>query len=388
MILKLLGHSANDLFWFILPLVLPFLLVKYDLSYTEAGGILSVYLFVTAVGSLILGKLSDRFSPRRILGYGFLLASSGLIASGFAPNLALFLLLISVTAVGVSTFHPVMYAIIDETYPENKGRVMGLYESFGTGALLVMFLVNGYLFKGIGIRGVLILTAMPGLVIGLLYFSPSLFPLAVRKPHAKPAASGTAARSEIIRFAVFLLSVILRVMGVTAILNFLPTIFANFLGFEGNMAAYGTAFFFAGAIFGALITGIFSDRLNPFAILIFSSTMIVLAILELSLALPGWIYPLVIVQFGFFTSGCIINQNLLMTSLGRHLGKGEVFGVLMGVMTLTSAGSPTLFGMLIDFAGFHAALRIFSLPLLFSIMILIVLLRSDLAAKRSPVQAP
>ncbi len=64
--------------------------------------------------------------------------------------------IISITAVGVSTFHPVMYAVIDENYPENKGRVMGLYEGFGTGAILLMYLINGYLIRWIGIRGVLI----------------------------------------------------------------------------------------------------------------------------------------------------------------------------------------------------------------------------------------
>lgn len=62
---KLLGHSANDLFWFILPLVLPFLLVRYNLSYTQAGGILTLYLGVTALGSFVMGKLSDRVSPGR-----------------------------------------------------------------------------------------------------------------------------------------------------------------------------------------------------------------------------------------------------------------------------------------------------------------------------------
>ena len=88
---KLLGHGANDLFWFILPLVLPLLLIRYNLSYAQAGGILTVYLFVTAVCSFIMGKLSDRLSPRKILGYGFILASLGLIASGFAPSLPVFL---------------------------------------------------------------------------------------------------------------------------------------------------------------------------------------------------------------------------------------------------------------------------------------------------------
>ena len=388
MILKLLGHSANDLYWFILPLVLPLLLVRYELSYAGAGGILSVYLFVAAIGSFMLGKLSDRLSSRRILSSGFLLASLGLIAAGFAPNLTIFLLLMSVTAVGVSTFHPVMYAILDLDYPESKGKVMGLYESFGIGAILLMYLINGYLLKWIGIRGVLILTAVPGLAIGLLYLSPSRFPISARKLAAMTANPDAAGRKALFRFAVFLSSVILRAMGVTAFLNFLPTIFASFLGLGGNTAAYGTAFYFAGAILGSLTAGKLFDRLNPLAVLVLGSSMIVLSILVLSLSLPLWIYPCVITILGFSAAGCVINQNLLMTRLGKHLGKGEVFGILMGVITLTSAVSPALFGLLIDFAGFRTALRILSLPLVFSIMILIVMLRTDRFSRSNPVEAP
>ena len=374
---KLLGHSANDLFWFILPLVLPALLTRYDLSYTQAGGILTTYLAVTAVGSFVMGKLSDRFSRRNILSFGFILASFGLIASGFASSLPVFLLLISITAVGVSTFHPVMYAIIDENYPENKGRVMGLYEGFGTGAILLMFLINGFLIRWIGVRGVLILTATPGLIMGLIYHFTPAIPPAIHKKISRENSSSKADRNGILRFNLFLISVILRVMSVTAILNFLPTIFVNFFGFGENVAAYGTAFFFVGGIIGSLVAGKISDRFNSFGILIVASVLIVPSILILSLNLPMWVYPVAVTLFGGFGSGCIINQNLMMTRLGAHLGRGEVFGILMGVMTITASLSPTLFGMTIDYAGFNQALIIFTLPLLLSIVILIFLLKFD-----------
>lgn len=374
---KLLGHSANDLFWFILPLVLPSLLTRYDLSYTQAGGILTTYLAVTAVGSFVMGKLSDRFSRRNILSFGFILASLGLMASGFASSLPVFLLLISITAVGVSTFHPVMYAVIDENYTTNKGRVMGLYEGFGTGAILLMFLINGFMIRWIGVRGVLILTATPGLIMGLIYHFTPAIPPTIHKKSSRENSRAKAGRNQILRFNLFLISVILRVMSVTAILNFLPTIFVNFFGFGENTAAYGTAFFFGGGIIGSLVAGKISDRFNSFGILIVGSVLIVPSILILSLNLPIWIYPVAVTLFGGFGSGCIINQNLMMTRLGGHLGRGEVFGILMGVMTITASLSPILFGMIIDYAGFNQALFIFTLPLLLSIVILIFLLKFD-----------
>ena len=62
---KLFGHGANDLYWFILPLVLPALLSRYNLGYTGAGGILTIYLLFTAAGSFVMGRLSDRMSRKK-----------------------------------------------------------------------------------------------------------------------------------------------------------------------------------------------------------------------------------------------------------------------------------------------------------------------------------
>ena len=391
-----MGHSANDLFWFILPLVLPTLLIRYKLNYTQAGGILTLYLVVTAAGSFAMGKLSDRFSPRKILGYGFLLAALGLASSGFVPSLGLFLLAISITAIGVSTFHPVMYAIIDKGYPENKGQVMGVYESYGTGAILLMYLVNGFLFQWIGIRGVMLITALPALIMGFVFLSSSdpAYGRVAKTSHADvPATAGGSPEADVrnrkdrqrtlSRFVLFLLSVILRVISVTAVVNFLPTIFVRYFGFMESSAAYGTAFYFAGGIAGCLVAGRISRHFNFFAVLTVASGLIAVSILLFALGLPKPVYPVMVAFLGFIGAVCVINQNLLMPHLGGTLGKGEIFGILMGVMTITSAVSPTLFGMVIDQAGFNRAFLIFSLPVALSIALLVYLRRTDTVDRRA-----
>ena len=136
------------------------------------------------------------------------------------------------------------------------------------------------------------------------------------------------------------------------------------------------------------MAGKISDRFNSFGILIVGSVLIIPSILILSLNLPIWIYPVAITLFGGFGSGCIINQNLMMTRLGGHLGRGEVFGILMGVMTITASLSPALFGMTIDYAGFNQALIIFTLPLLLSIGILIFLLKFDTTKVGRIIETP
>ena len=377
---KFLGHSANDLFWFILPLVLPSLLVRYDLNFTQAGSIITMYLLFTAAGAFIIGKLSDRVSRKNILSFGFFISAAGLILSSFAPGLALFLVFISITALGMSSFHPVMYALIDESCSGiSKNRIMGYYEFFGTAAILLMFLINGFLLERIDVRGVLIVTAVPAIVMGVIYFFTSALDTVPETEAVKAEMPGEryAEKTSKSRFIIFLLSIILRVVAVTALLNFLPTIFVEFFGFPHDKASYATALFFAGGLSGSLIAGKLANRFNSFGIILGGTVIIGITLIILSLELPAWLYLVIVVFFGASGSGCIINQNLLISRLSGSLGKGEVFGILMGVMTVTSALSPGFFGIVLDHLGYRTALQLFTTPLVLSIILLSYLLKTD-----------
>lgn len=371
--IKYFGHSANDLYWFILPLILPGLLSQFNLSYSQAGGILTIYLFITAVGSFLLGKLSDRLGRKEILGFGFLLASSGFIAAGFAPSITVFLVIIVITAIGVSTFHPLMYAILDETMdPGKKGTILGIYETFGSGAIFLMFLINGFFFNSLGTRGVLILTAVPGLIMGFFYLRSKNNQIGTKKSPVgvKGTERSEGNKTEII---LFLITVIARVLTVSAVMNFLPVIFVKHLGFAPSHAAYSTAVYFAGGITGNLIVGRLSDRINSYRILIVCSIIIVFSIFFLGHDLPVFSYLVAVFLFGGSASACFINQNLVLTRLGSHLNKGEVFGILMGTITISSSVSPAIFGNLIDSRGFSSALIVILIPILVSITLLFIL---------------
>ena len=49
------GHGANDLYWFILPPVLPLILQEFGLRYAAAGAMVAAYLSTIAVSSMLTG---------------------------------------------------------------------------------------------------------------------------------------------------------------------------------------------------------------------------------------------------------------------------------------------------------------------------------------------
>jgi MFS family permease len=377
--LRNLSHSANDLFWFILPLVLPLLLIRYNLSYARAGSILTVYLAVTAISSYVMGKVSDGIPRRFIMGFGFYLAAAGLIAAGFAESFTFFLFFLVITAVGVSTFHPVMYANIDETFGNDKAKALGAYEASGTAAILIMFLVNGALLGTIGTRGVMITTALPALVMGTLLLKTRMMdaaPAIAESPgQDKLKADEPNNHASVVLFGLFLFTIILRFASVMAILNFLPTIFTGHFGLQANRAAWATGLFFVGGIFGSFAASRFSRPDRSYRILVLGSFIIAPLIALLALDVPLPFHFAATLLFGSFASGLIVNQNLILTTLGSRFGRGEAFGIMMAVVTLSQSISPALFGLSVDKWGFSPALLIFSIPVILSAILLMTLSR-------------
>ncbi len=383
--IRYVSHGANDLFWFILPLVLPLLLVRYDLSYTGAGGILSFYLAVTAVGSYIMGRISDRIPRRLIMGIGFYVAAAGLIAAGFAGSFTFFLIFLAVTGMGVSTFHPAMYAHIDETFKEEKGKVLGAYEASGTIAILLMFLLNGALLGTIGTRGVMTITAIPALIMGTLLIRSKTMDAEIIQHSSSDIQKKSAQPNQhppAVLFSLFLLSIVLRIASVMALLNFLPTIFANHFGLRPDRAAWAAGLFFAGGIAGSFAASRFSQPERSYRILVLGSFLLAPLIAVLALGLPMVFHYITIIILGSVGSGLIINQNLILTKLGSRFGRGEAFGILMAVMTLSQSISPALFGLSVDNWGFSASLLIFALPVLASAGLLLILSKNILKVTR------
>lgn len=404
-----MGHSANDLYWFVLPLIMPSLLVKFDLTYALAGAILTLYLTITSVFSYIMGKTSDTLGRYQIISIGFFVASSGFLVAGFANHLSAFLIIISFTAIGVSTFHPIMYAIIDESPLTNSGKVLGIYETFGTAAILMMFIVNGFLIDSIGVRGILIITSIPGFIMGICFFQehrrqmtrftiqPSAKNDIIDTPITQPILAIPKSEScdlekhepkgQLWTLIIFLFSVIFRMITVSAILNFLPVIIFRTYGVTQEIASYTTALFFAGGILGSLSIGGLSKVTTPLQGLLVETICIPILVLLMSMQVPFYLTLSIIFFFGFFASGCYISQNLFIRELNGRKGKGELFGILTGVLTLTSAISPYLIGVVFDNLGIHIGIMVFSMPAVVSCMLLIILASKGRVISSKPVRA-
>jgi FSR family fosmidomycin resistance protein-like MFS transporter len=395
--LSSLGHGVNDLYSFVLPLVLPLLLKEYGLSYRLAGLVPASYLGIVAVSSYLFGRGSDRFSPWILIGGGFLLASTGFLGSGLSPSRAGVFSSLAAAAIGAGTFHPVIYALLDRRAVERPGRALGLFEVSGILSLVAMYLAGGLLLAWLGWRGVLAAVGIPGLVVGALFLRPGAGgqrvsaaapPARARTrpgpPPQQPVPSGGSggaiarsggaiARSGGLVF--FLSAIALRLLTTMAMFNFLPTYLAMGRHLAPSLAAYVSATLFAGGT-AVVLWGRVADRGSPLAVLQLASGTLAPLVLVFSLRLPLWALLPVLFLFGAFNSGCGPAQNLVLSALGSSVGSGATFGLLMAVVSLIGALSPALFGLLADQLGLTAAMRLLALPALAGWFVLLAFRRT------------
>lgn len=380
-ILNNVGHGVNDTYFFILPIILPFLLDKFNIPYGTAGLILSCYLLVISIGHYLFGKLSDSTHHGIIIGTGFYLTSIAFIASALVPTFTLFIAGLFVAAVGVSTFHPVVYARIDIGTPKHRGRAMGNFEMWGNATLFVMFFLSGMLLRQIGWKGLLIVFGLPGLIVGYFFLRERFSKAASSLKSSRADHSSSKASIPVAFFAVFLIGIMLRVIGTFGLLSFIPAYLVNALGLHPDRAALLAGLGFAGGLICAPITGRTADKIGPLPVLLVVTGALVPIIFLFGLSTTRWLVPFFIIFFGGALGGCYPPQNMILSRIGSKLGSGEVFGLLMAAVALAQSFSPALFGALADRFGLEAAIRITSLLVLPGFVMLLIFSRSAIVRR-------
>ena len=117
-----------------------YLLIQKDLklaSVSQATLLVTVMMAGYFVPAYVLGVAADRFSRKKLLGWGLVINSLGFISLALAPNYTAALFAVFFTGAGGSFFHPAATAMVARLYPVGTGKALGLV---GIGASVGFFI--------------------------------------------------------------------------------------------------------------------------------------------------------------------------------------------------------------------------------------------------------
>ncbi|MGH3103764.1 MAG: MFS transporter [Gaiellaceae bacterium] len=100
------GHLATDFANGALLALLPFLVKKFDLSYTLAGVVVLASAFSSSIVQPLFGLWSDRRGAIWLLPAGLAVGGIGIALAAAAPSYWLVLLLVTVSGLGTAAYHP------------------------------------------------------------------------------------------------------------------------------------------------------------------------------------------------------------------------------------------------------------------------------------------
>ena len=158
-----------------------------------------------------------------------------------------------------------------------------------------------------------------------------------------------------------------------AVVTFTPTYLAIGRGLPTNWSVYLGGLTFLGSLIASPLLGRLADQRDPLWVMVFTTGLIGPLMIVFSLPLPLWSLPLVITVLGGAIGGSAPAQNPVLTRAGSRFGRGQVFGIMMGILSLMASVSPALYGWLSDQVGLQRALRVLVVPSVLGWLMLVVL---------------
>ena len=396
-----LAHGTSHFFHLMLPPLFPWLMKDFNLSYTEAGLLMTTFFVVSGIGQALAGFIVDKVGSRPVLFFGIgLLALSGVIL-GLSNSYAMLLLTAAVAGLGNSIFHPADFTLLNRRVAQPRlghaFSVHGLSGNLGWAAAPV-FMAGIATLAGWQAAG-FAAAAVGAVVLAILFWRRAMLVNAAEElvvpSHAQTESIKSAATNQFsflrstavwMCFAFFFF--VTAAFGILQ--NYSPAILGNVYGVSLVVATGSLTAYLLGSAAGTITGGFLASRNERNERLIaialgFSGLMaLLLASGQIGAAL---VFPVMaLMGFGVGTSGP--NRDLLVrraaTSQFGKTAFGRIYGFVYSGLDVGLAISPLAFGPLLDAGQFQAALVAVAL---LQIAALVTAIRIGTAARSNAVAA-
>ncbi len=358
-----LAHAQSHFSHLVVPLLFPWLMPEFGLSFTEAGALMAVFFFISGFGQALAGLVVDRVGPRPVMFFGVLLLGFSGVLLGYAQNYSMLMMASAMAGAGNCVFHPADYTVLNRQV--SKARlghafsVHGLSGNLGW-ALAPLFVTA--IATQFGWRA----AAFSSGALALIPFV-SLFYLKSEMPRSTMSAHGPGGIQAVSTWTVLSSPTVLNcfvfffllTVAFGAMQNFSTAALRAVYGLSLTGAATALSAYMLGAAAGIAAGGFLANRGEQEKLIAVCVSFG--ACISLVLAcdmVPGWaILPLMaLMGFGIGIAGP--SRDLLVRKAATQgMGEasyGRVYGFVYSGIDSGQAAAPLIFGSLMD--GSHFSL--------------------------------
>jgi FSR family fosmidomycin resistance protein-like MFS transporter len=333
------GHFATDFSNGALPALLPFLVQRFDLSYTQVGALMLVSALASSVVQPLFGLWSDQRGAVWLLPVGVALAGVGMALAAASPTYGLCLALVAVSGLGTAAFHPEGIKFANYVSGARRASGMSLFSIGGNLGIALGALSTAPLLLLFGRLGGLAI-ALPSLAVAALLVA--LLGYLRRFEPERQRSRELAGDDRPGALALLLGVVAVRSVGWFGLLTFVP-LWAVSLG---HSESYGNnllaLMLFMGGV-GTLGAGPLADRIGRRPVLVGSlvaTPILTLVFVAVGGALGAAALALVgVCVVGTFGVTGVMGQEYLPSRIGIASGLVSGFSIGLGGVAALALGA-------------------------------------------------
>jgi FSR family fosmidomycin resistance protein-like MFS transporter len=333
------GHFATDFSNGALPALLPFLVQRFDLSYTQVGALMLVSALASSVVQPLFGLWSDQRGAVWLLPVGVALAGVGMALAAASPTYGLCLALVAVSGLGTAAYHPEGIKFANYVSGARRASGMSLFSIGGNLGIALGALSTAPLLLLFGRLGGLAI-ALPSLAVAALLVA--LLGYLRRFEPERQRSRELAGDDRPGALALLLGVVAVRSVGWFGLLTFVP-LWAVSLG---HSESYGNnllaLMLFMGGV-GTLGAGPLADRIGRRPVLVGSlvaTPILTLVFVAVGGALGAAALALVgVCVVGTFGVTGVMGQEYLPSRIGIASGLVSGFSIGLGGVAALALGA-------------------------------------------------
>ncbi|TFH17983.1 MFS transporter [Candidatus Bathyarchaeota archaeon] len=348
----ILLHMLNHVISGAMPILYPDIMAEFNLSYSQLGLIRSAATFAAGFPQLLVGLLRRWFSGRVLVGVGNLINAVMNIAIALSNSFWSFFGFSVAAGIGSSTQHPVGASLITAaTDPAERGKMLGLNQSFPSIAFSFVPLITAYLITRMGWRSALGILSVPALLLSI-YLLVFVRGSASVEGKTKDALNLGKLREQLRNKNVLNISLLRSVMAFRmGVRTFLPLYFIDILGFTPEKSSLLYSVLLFGGVFGPVFWGWLSDRRDRKPLIIGIMAASSLGYLAMNWVTSFWGLVVLLFLIGFFVQTVVV-QNVLSDSVPRDQ-LDQIFGLYFTIGFTLASFSSIIFGYVVEIFGFN-----------------------------------
>lgn len=261
-ILLAMGHFFNDFYCNFLPILLPILIPKLGLSLTLSGALVMVMSLSANVLQPVFGYFMDKYNFNKIMPLIIPFGAVFICLTNWASNFIVLAVLIGLSGLAVSTFHPMGAGLVSKVAPDGKVStcisifVAGGSFGFALAPILLVYFMQMYSLDYLPIL------IIPAIILGILMYSSGLSKARfVNEQVAKNMHFNLAQILQNKPLMLLNISMGLRAWLFTALVTFLP-LWAIEKGCDNTLSGWILTIYLCGSVIGGLIGGALNDKIG------------------------------------------------------------------------------------------------------------------------------